>query len=1508
MAVIQGTPFDDTLLGTANPDVVYGWQGNDFLQGVEGDEILYGDQGEDTLIGSLGNDLLAGGLGNDVLNGEAGNDILYGGAGDDILIGGLGGDRLFGDTGFDTFYLEWGADTVTGGKDKDTFILFPTLGGGSLAEAAIITDFSPLEDQLELTGGITFEGLNIFQGTGFYAKDTIIQDRNTGRYLAILLNVATPNLLKEVTGEIPPTEIAVPAEEAREQPNVVFATPSVVISPIAQPGTPIDNPPTDNPPTDNPPIDNPPIDNPPTDNPPTDNPPIDNPPTDNPPTDNPPTDNPPTDNPPIDNPPIDNPIPGTLQFTASHFAVNEDGTAVMSITVERIEGSAGTVGASITLIDGTATAPDDYDNTPILVTFADGDTNPKTIEVPIIDDPQIEGTGTVSLTLINPTGGAILGTQKTANLDILDNEIPTPGTLQFSAANFTVNEAGTPVRAVTVTRGGGTTGAVTVQVIPVEGTATAPDDYDNAPITVSFADGDNEPKIVTIPMVDDEVVEGDEGVNLTLFNPTGGASLGVQNTAILAIIDNDRPSQLQFSTATYSIREDGGSATITVTRDNAIGTVSVEYATSTPNRNNATTADADYIPTQGTLTFNPGETIKTLTIPILNDDVVEGTEAVQIALSNPSNGAVLGGVSTAILEILDHEPGQLEFISASSSGLEGNSGTAVDKVVGKIRRSGGSDGEVTVQVVLDNPAGTATPGEDYTTTFPISVTFADGESGDRDVAIAIVEDMLNEANETIPLKLVNPSGGARLGTQQTNLYTLTNDDGGINIPTASNFVASNVISGGDTVHTFTIDYADNVAIDIRTLDNADVVVTDPNGAAIPATFVSGTPPGSGTPRTVTYQMAAPGGTWDIGDNGIYTVRLQDNQVRDTSGNAVPSGTLGLFTVDVDAMAPTANNLTVTDVDTSGDTPHSFTVDYTDNVAIAFSSLDSSDIRVTGANGFNQLARLVGVNTSENGTPRTATYQITPPGGTWDSGDNGSYAIAVETSQVLDTTGNAVPATHLGNFNVNSPLPLDPTVTLGVSPTAVYEDDNIISPTVVRGYTFTRTDSVNVPLSSPLTVNFIVEGEATLNTDYNPTGADTFGTTGTVTFAGGSDTAIVSIAPVSDTTIEEDEKVTLTLATGAYAIGTPGAVTFTILDDDGRVLNTNDSGYGSLRQALKNASLQPGSHLIDLTPVTGTITLASPLPPINNNMSISFNGPGANLLTISGNNTHQVFSVSSGSTANFNNLAIANGNLTLPSGAPGANYGGGIHNRGTVNLNHSIVRNNQVYGANGGGVFNAGILNVTNSTISGNSAEPNPDNVGGQGGGIWNTGTVNLTNSTISGNRSSFKAGNLSGAGIYNSESGTVTLSNSTIANNYTVYVTPEPGVTGVEGRGGGIANAAGGTVRAKNTIIANNGDNPSYPDFAGVLTSGGYNLIGNSSGVMGLQGTDIRDVNAMLDLLANYGGTTATHRLQGSSPAINAGNATFPSPYISSLPFDQRGEGYARILGAAIDIGAFELM
>ena len=115
----------------------------------------------------------------------------------------------------------------------------------------------------------------------------------------------------------------------------------------------------------------------------------------------------------------------------------------------------------------------------------------------------------------------------------------------------------------------------------------------------------------------------------------------------------------------------------------------------------------------------------------------------------------------------------------------------------------------------------------------------------------------------------------------------------------------------------------------------------------------------------------------------------------------------------------------------------------------------------------------------------------------------------------------------------------PSVGLAVSPASVTENgtSNLV-------YTFTRSGAT----TNTLTANYTVGGTATLGTDY--TGISSLGTTKTVTFAAGSSTAIVTVDPTGDTTVESDETVALTLAAGTgYTIGTTSAVTGTITNDD-----------------------------------------------------------------------------------------------------------------------------------------------------------------------------------------------------------------------------------------------------------------------------------------------------------------------------------------------------------------------
>ncbi|MFN5515704.1 MAG: ELWxxDGT repeat protein [Cyanobacteriota bacterium] len=113
-----------------------------------------------------------------------------------------------------------------------------------------------------------------------------------------------------------------------------------------------------------------------------------------------------------------------------------------------------------------------------------------------------------------------------------------PGVIQLNNSTYTVVENGTVISAVTLIRSDGNDGEVSVKVTPSTGTASSPADFDNSAIVVNFADGETT-KTVTISIVNDTLIEGDETLNLILSNPTGGTTLGAQTTAVLTIIDDD---------------------------------------------------------------------------------------------------------------------------------------------------------------------------------------------------------------------------------------------------------------------------------------------------------------------------------------------------------------------------------------------------------------------------------------------------------------------------------------------------------------------------------------------------------------------------------------------------------------------------------------------------------------------------------------------------------------------------------------------------------------------------------------------------------------------------------------------------------------------------------------------------------------------------------------------------------------------------------------------------------
>ena len=212
------------------------------------------------------------------------------------------------------------------------------------------------------------------------------------------------------------------------------------------------------------------------------------------------------------------------------------------------------------------------------------------------------------------------------------------GTLQFSSQTYTAAEGGVGV--VTVTRTGGSNGAVSVNYATSNGAARAGADYTAASGTLDFQDGQKS-RSFSVTLLDDSLGEAGENLKLTLSNPAGGASLGAPAQANLIITDNDPLPTLSISNATVTEGTGGTvSATFTVTLSPVSGRqVTVAYVTA----KGTATSPSDYTYKSGTLTFKEGETTQQVTVAVVGDISVEPDEHFFVNLLNASGATITDG-------------------------------------------------------------------------------------------------------------------------------------------------------------------------------------------------------------------------------------------------------------------------------------------------------------------------------------------------------------------------------------------------------------------------------------------------------------------------------------------------------------------------------------------------------------------------------------------------------------------------------------------------------------------------------------------------------------------------------------------------------------------------------------------------------------------------------------------------------------------------------------------------
>jgi hypothetical protein len=522
-----------------------------------------------------------------------------------------------------------------------------------------------------------------------------------------------------------------------------------------------------------------------------------------------------------------------------------------------------------------------------------------------------------------------------------------------------------------------------------------------------------------------------------------------------------------------------------------------------------------------TVTFAAGSATATVTVDPTVDSMIEPDETVALTLA-AGTGYSIGTTAAVVGTILNDDSPVITLAVAPTAGVT-EDGTA--NLIYTFSRTGSTTSSLTVNYTV---GGTAMLGTDYTgiasTPATKTVSFAAG-SATVTVTVDPTVDSMIEPDETVSLTLAAGTGYS-IGTTAAVVGTILNDDSPVITLAVAPTAGVTEDGTANLVYTFSRTGPTSSALSVKyTVGGTATLGTDFTGIAA-------------TPVTKTVSFAANSAIAIVTVNPTADTTIESDEtvaLTLAAGTGYSIGTtaavVGTILNDDSpvitlAVAPTAGvtedgttNLVYT-FSRTGPTSSALSVKYTVG-GTATLGTDYSGIGATHATKTVSFAA----------GSATATVTVDPKTDTTiEANETVALTLAAGTGYSIGTTAAVTGTITNDDF---------PVITLAVAPATVTEDG-----TTNLVYTFSRTG----PTSSALSVKYTVGGTATLGTDYSGIGATH--ATKTVSFAAGSATATVTVDPKTDTTIEANETVALTLAAGTgYSIGTTAAVTGTITNDD-----------------------------------------------------------------------------------------------------------------------------------------------------------------------------------------------------------------------------------------------------------------------------------------------------------------------------------------------------------------------
>jgi uncharacterized delta-60 repeat protein len=447
-------------------------------------------------------------------------------------------------------------------------------------------------------------------------------------------------------------------------------------------------------------------------------------------------------------------------------------------------------------------------------------------------------------------------------------------TTGYSGGHSTVSETSGGIDYV-VQRSGGSTGPVSVHYEASSTTAVAGTDFAAMSGTLSWADGELTPKPLKLPLIDDTDFEANpEPITLALSAPTGGAALGTSKVEVYVSSDEREVQHVGGSGEAF---ENDATIELPVSRSgDARVRVTVDYTVvgdpSPSGGGTAAVAGTDFTPVSGTLTWDSYDVSrKYITVPLLDDNVQDGTRRIIVQFSNPSPGlAAPQFFNSSTGTIYDDEGGSsgayFDFLTRNVS-VDESAGT----VTLNVRRnptSGSSAGAVTFDVSTDFYPTTATPGLDFGAASPAQLSWNANEFSTKTITVPIVDDTIAEGPEEL-------AASVHLGTSNYASTRILIDDNdapvGVGTKLSMRDATLSVPENVGTVSVF-VERTGNLAFPVW----ADLAVSA-QGATQGTDFTAGTTTlswaaGDGAPKAMNIPISADNQT--EGDE-TFTLTLQN---------------------------------------------------------------------------------------------------------------------------------------------------------------------------------------------------------------------------------------------------------------------------------------------------------------------------------------------------------------------------------------------------------------------------------------------------------------------------------------------------------------------------------------------------------------------------------------------------------------------------------------------------------